>query len=235
MSRSVSESASSRRWRTTRIATSSSRRSTRVTCSAPARRVSLCGQAFMLAASSTISSACSRRSMTGPRSRRPCREMRNSMSCSLRRERARDASAIASRLALGLMTLAIALAASFAVAAGLSTVELSIKGHRLVAEVAMTVPDRTTGLMNRFSLQNDHGMLFVFDAPQPLAFWMKNTYIPLSIAYIDASGRIVNIEDMAPQTEETHQSHGPALYALEMKKGWFAQRSIAEGDHVDGL
>jgi len=145
------------------------------------------------------------------------------------------ASAIASRFALAVMALAIALAASTALAAELSTVELSIKGHRLVAEVATTIRDRTTGLMNRFSLQPDHGMLFVFEEPQPLAFWMKNTYIPLSIAFIDAGGRIVNIEDMAPQTEETHPSRVPALYALEMRKGWFAQHGIAEGDRVGGL
>ena len=60
--------------------------------------------------------------------------------------------------------------------------------------------------MNRFSLQTDHGMLFVFERPEPLGFWMKNTFIPLSIAFLDASGRILNIEDMAPQTENTHWS-----------------------------
>ena len=120
-------------------------------------------------------------------------------------------------------------------AAELPTVELAIAGHRLVAEVAATVPTRTTGLMNRFSLQPDHGMLFVFDAPQPLAFWMKNTYVPLSIAFVARDGRILNIEDMAPQTESTHPSRGLALYALEMKKGWFAERGIAPGARVDGL
>ena len=161
--------------------------------------------------------------------------MPNSMSCSLPREaRALPTCAIARRFALGLTALAVALAASTAVAE-LSTVELSIKGHRLVAEIAMTTQDRTTGLMNRFSLQPDHGMLFVFEQPQRMAFWMKNTYVPLSIAFIDAGGTIVNIEDMAPQTEELHPSRGPALYALEMRKGWFAQRGIAEGDRVEGL
>jgi uncharacterized membrane protein (UPF0127 family) len=126
-------------------------------------------------------------------------------------------------------------AAAAARAAGLPTVELSIKGHRLVAEVAASDATRTTGLMNRFSLQPDHGMLFVFREPRPLAFWMKNTYVPLSIAFIDGNGRIINIEDMAPQTENTHPSRGPALYALEMKKGWFADRSIAPGAQIEGL
>ena len=117
----------------------------------------------------------------------------------------------------------------------LATVELSIKGHRVVAEVAATMPTRTVGLMNRFSLQPDHGMLFVFNAPQPLAFWMKNTYVPLSIAFIGSDGTILNIEDMAPLTETTHPSQGPARYALEMKKGWFDQQGIKSGDSVAGL
>ena len=120
-------------------------------------------------------------------------------------------------------------------AAGLPTVELSIKGHRLVAEVAATEATRSTGLMNRFSLQPDHGMLFVFKGPQPQAFWMKNTYVPLSIAFIDGDGLIINIEDMAPLTENTHPSRGRALYALEMKKGWFVERDIAPGARIEGL
>jgi uncharacterized membrane protein (UPF0127 family) len=117
----------------------------------------------------------------------------------------------------------------------LPTVQLSIKGQRLVAETAATTATRTVGLMHRFSLKPDHGMLFVFDAPQRLAFWMKNTFVPLSIAFIGADGRILNIEDMTPQTETAHPSRGPALYALEMKKGWFAERAIAAGDRVEGL
>jgi len=126
-------------------------------------------------------------------------------------------------------------AATVARAAGLPTVELSVNGHRLVAEVAATEATRTTGLMNRFSLQPDHGMLFVFKEPQPQAFWMKNTYVPLSIAFIDGDGLIINIEDMAPLTENTHPSRGRALYALEMKKGWFAERDIAPGARIEGL
>ena len=120
-------------------------------------------------------------------------------------------------------------------AAELPKVELRIKGQRVVAEIAATEATRTTGLMNRFSLQPDHGMLFVFQAPQALAFWMKNTYMPLSIAFIGADGRIANIDDMAPLTEATHPSRGPVLYALEMKKGWFAQHDIGAGEPVLGL
>ena len=128
-----------------------------------------------------------------------------------------------------------ALIAAPAFAAQLPTVELAIDGQRLIVEVATTDEARTTGLMHRFSLQRDHGMLFVFKEPQPLAFWMKNTYVPLSIAFIGSDGRIVNIEDMAPQTETTHPSRGLALYALEMKKGWFAEHGIGTGAAVQGL
>ena len=127
------------------------------------------------------------------------------------------------------------IAATTPFAAELPTVELAIKGHRVVAEVAATDATRTTGLMNRFSLQRDRGMLFVFREPQPQAFWMKNTYVPLSIAFIGSDGRILNIEDMTPLTESAHPSRGPALYALEMKKGWFVDRGIRPGDGIAGL
>ncbi len=123
----------------------------------------------------------------------------------------------------------------FAFGKELPTVQLSINGHRLVAETASTVETRTIGLMRRFSLKPDHGMIFVFDTPQPLTFWMKNTFVPLSIAFIGADGKILNIDDMAPQTETGHSSQGIALYALEMKKGWFAQRGIVAGSRVEGL
>lgn len=133
-----------------------------------------------------------------------------------------------------ILLLALALA-SPTTAETLPTIDLSINGHRVVAEVAATEAERNTGLMRRFSLRPDHGMLFVFVAPRPLSFWMKDTYIPLSIAFIGPDGRILNIEDMAPRTETTHASRGPALFALEMKKGWFAQNGIVKGDRVDGL
>jgi len=117
----------------------------------------------------------------------------------------------------------------------LPTTRLSINGHLVVAELAINTGTRTTGLMHRFSLKPDHGMLFVFERSEPLSFWMKNTFIPLSIAFIGADGRIVNIEDMKPQTEDTHWSKGPALYALEMRKGWFAEKGIGPGAVVKGI
>ncbi|HVE51497.1 MAG TPA: DUF192 domain-containing protein [Casimicrobiaceae bacterium] len=119
--------------------------------------------------------------------------------------------------------------------AGLPTIKLSIGQHTLTAEVAANEAQRSIGLMNRFSMPPDHGMLFVFDEVRPLSFWMRNTYVALSIAFIDEKGRIVNIEDMAPHDERSTWSTAPALYALEMKKGWFAQKGIAAGTLVQGL
>jgi hypothetical protein len=140
------------------------------------------------------------------------------------------------RLRAAALSLCLAvIAVPVASAAELPSIDLAIKGHRLVAEIAATETTRETGLMHRFSLQRDHGMLFVFRDAQPQAFWMKNTYVPLSIAFIGSDGRILNIDDMAPLTESTHPSRGAALYALEMKKGWFAERGIATGDPVSGL
>ena len=124
-------------------------------------------------------------------------------------------------------------AASPAIA--LPTIPLTIGSHQIVAEVAGTMEQRATGLMNRFSLRTEHGMIFVFERAEPLSFCMKNTFIPLSIAFVDANGRILNIEEMAPQTENTHGSKGPARYALEMRKGWFKEHGIAPGDRVTGL
>ena len=134
-----------------------------------------------------------------------------------------------------LFAIAYLLAMSAAHAAELPTTQLTIGPHKLVAEVARTPDQLTVGLMNRFSLKPDHGMLFVYERNEPLSFWMRNTYIPLSIAFIAPDGRIINIEDMKPQSDQTHWSRGPAMYALEMKKGWFAERGIGPGAVVKGI
>ena len=84
-------------------------------------------------------------------------------------------------------------------------------------------------------LPEHRGMLFVFPRSMPLSFWMMNTFIPLSIAYIDDTGTILNITDMKPQTTDPHPSAGPARYALEMNQGWFAKRGIKAGAKVEGL
>src|SRR5436190_11811669 len=216
-----------------RRAIGSSRSSRRITCSHPARPGSHCAAGCTPAALSTSSSPCSHLNSTARRSKRRSRAMRISTSCSVSRNGALRAQMV--RLSSAALAFVALFATAAAHAAGLPTVELSIKGHRLVAEVAATEATRSTGLMNRFSLQPDHGMLFVFRQPQPQAFWMKNTYVPLSIAFVDAGGRILNIDDMAPQTENPHPSRGLALYALEMKKGWFAAHGIGVGDRVEGV
>ena len=117
----------------------------------------------------------------------------------------------------------------------LPVVELTIKASKLKAEVAADNNTRATGLMNRFSLKPDSGMIFVFAQSEPLAFWMKNCFIPLSIAYIDSKGVIVRIVDMKPQDESSYPSGAPAMFALEMKQGWFKERGIVAGDKVGGL
>ena len=134
-------------------------------------------------------------------------------------------------LALSVASPAFAAAANDA----LPTIPLSINGHKIVVEVATTPQRRSLGLMHRFSLQPDHGMLFVFDYPEFQGFWMKNTFIPLSIAFVGADGKIINVDEMQPHDERTHVSRGPALYAIEMRKGWFTERGIKSGDVVTGL
>ena len=140
-----------------------------------------------------------------------------------------------SGILLRTLTIVGILIAANGAAADLPTTVLTVGQHKVTAEVVVTPEQRALGLMNRFSLKPDHGMLFVFERSEPLAFWMKNTFIPLSIAFIGADGRIVNIEDMRPQTEDTHWSKGPALYALEMRKGWFAEKGIGPGAVVKGI
>jgi len=139
-------------------------------------------------------------------------------------------------LTAGCLALSVAgLARGATLAEPLPAIPLTINGHKITAEVAATPERRAFGLMNRFSLQPDHGMIFVFERPEPQAFWMKNTFIPLSIAFIGVDGRILNIDEMQPHDESTHPSRGPALYAIEMRKGWFTERGIRSGDIVKGL
>ena len=118
----------------------------------------------------------------------------------------------------------------------LPVIELRIGEHKVSAEVAATEPARTHGLMFRKQpLGADAGMLFVFTAPSFHAMWMRNTYIPLSVAFIDERGVILNIADMMPLTTDSHTAAGFALYALEMNQGWFAAHGIRAGAKVLGL
>ncbi|MCE1240839.1 MAG: DUF192 domain-containing protein [Azonexaceae bacterium] len=117
----------------------------------------------------------------------------------------------------------------------LPLVELTAGFHRIEAEVAANDRTRQVGLMNRRTMPPQRGMLFVFDQPNTHCMWMRNTLIPLSVAFMDEDGRIINIEDMQPQTENNHCARRPARYALEMNLGWFAQRGIAAGASLRGL
>jgi uncharacterized protein len=125
--------------------------------------------------------------------------------------------------------------ASPAPADPLLTYALRIKGHTLRAELANDDESRRTGLMFREQMPDNTGMLFVYEAEGRHAMWMKNTLIPLSVAFIDRKGHIVNIEDMQPQTEDAHAARAPAAYALEVNQGWFKKRGIKPGDRVEGL
>lgn len=111
-------------------------------------------------------------------------------------------------------------------------VQLSIKGKKIRAEVARTEEEKSRGLMFRDKLGPDEGMLFIYEREEFLSFWMKNTPLPLSIAFIDPRGKIVDIQDMEPFNLRTHTSSRPALYALEMNKGWFKKNGIRVGNVV---
>jgi uncharacterized protein len=129
----------------------------------------------------------------------------------------------------------LALAAAPAAHAELPLVELSAGMHLIKAEVAADMASRSQGLMYRKGLPPNGGMLFIFDESAIHCMWMKNTLIPLSVAFMDERGTILNIADMQPQTEETHCAARPALLALEMSRGWFAQRGIKPGMRLGGL
>lgn len=114
-------------------------------------------------------------------------------------------------------------------------ITLTIAGHKLTAEVAASNPERMQGLMHRRMMPENRGMLFVFTEEARHAMWMKNTFIPLSVAFVDSKGVITNIEDMKPHTEDSHGAVKPVRYALEMNVGWFAKRGIKAGAKIDGL
>ena len=124
---------------------------------------------------------------------------------------------------------------TIAFSAELPEIRLTIGKSSVTAEVANTENQRATGLMNRRMLPEDRGMLFVFPEIALHAMWMMNTYVPLSVAFLDREGVIINIEDMQPQTQDTHPAARPARYALEVNLGWFRKRGIKPGDKVEGL
>lgn len=115
------------------------------------------------------------------------------------------------------------------------TVRLTAGIHLITAEVADNDATRSRGLMFRERLAPNHGMLFVFERKGIHCMWMRNTPLPLSVAFIDDDGRIVNIEDMTPHTDDSHCARAPVRYALEMSRGWFADRGIKPGAVIGGI
>ncbi len=113
--------------------------------------------------------------------------------------------------------------------------DLSAGFYRIEAEVAYTQEDRMQGLMGRSRLGANQGMLFVFPVAARHCMWMKNTLLPLSVAFLDEQGRIINIRDMQPQTENNHCADENARYALEMNQGWFTARGLKAGLPLGGL
>jgi len=117
-------------------------------------------------------------------------------------------------------------------AGALPRVELRAGMHRIIAEVASTDESRSRGLMLRDKLGTNEGMLFVFRDKAPYCFWMRNTLIPLSIAFLRDDGSVVNMADMKPRTDDSHCAVEPVRYALEMEKGWFASKGIKVGGRI---
>jgi hypothetical protein len=116
----------------------------------------------------------------------------------------------------------------------LQAITLTAGMHNIRAEVAITPEQRQKGLMYRRDLGTHEGMLFVFEAPSPQCFWMKNTPTPLTIAFLDDDGSIVNLADMKPFDEASHCSAKPVRFVLEMNQGWFAKRGIQAGFKISG-
>jgi uncharacterized membrane protein (UPF0127 family) len=117
----------------------------------------------------------------------------------------------------------------------LRTTKLTAGIHVITAEIASTPQSRMIGLMMRERLAPNHGMVFVFEDKSQHCFWMRNTLIPLSIAFIDDDGTIVNIADMAPKSEASTCPQRLVRYALEMDQGWFAKRGVTAGKKISGL
>lgn len=125
-------------------------------------------------------------------------------------------------------------AASAQQAQKLQTLPLRAGMHVVTAQLAISPDERATGLMHRKDMPQHEGMLFVFESPQVQCFWMRNTLLPLSIAFVADDGRIVSIADMKPLDETSHCSAEPVRYALEMNQGWFAKRGFKAGMKLQG-
>jgi uncharacterized protein len=116
----------------------------------------------------------------------------------------------------------------------LEHVKLSAGMHQIDAQVALTPEQRQIGLMFRKNMPQHEGMIFVFEQPAEQCFWMKNTLLPLTAAFVADDGTIVNLADMKPQSTDSHCSAGPVRYVLEMNKDWFSKKGIKAGTKLQG-
>jgi uncharacterized protein len=144
------------------------------------------------------------------------------------------------RLSHLMLGLTWALGASLALAQeepqmNLKRLPLSVGMHRIDAQVALAPEERQIGLMWRKSMPAHEGMLFIFEQPTQQCFWMRNTLIPLTAAFVQDDGIIVNLADMKPQTTNPHCSEKPVRYVLEMNVGWFTKKNIKAGSKISGL
>ena len=117
---------------------------------------------------------------------------------------------------------------------GLTRTQLTAGMHRLDVQLAQTPEQHQIGLMWRKDMPAHEGMLFIFEKASKQCFWMRNTLIPLTAAFLDDDGTIVNLADMQPQSDESHCSHKPVRFVLEMNQGWFAKRQIQPGYKLGG-
>jgi len=143
------------------------------------------------------------------------------------------------RMKIRHVLLSLACAAALPAAAqepqmNLPRVKLAAGMHQIDAQVARTPQQRTIGLMFRKEMPQHEGMLFVFEQPSQQCFWMRNTLLPLTAAFVADDGTIVNLADMKPQTEDSHCSARPVRYVLEMNQGWFAKKGVKAGSKLSG-
>ncbi|MDP3759889.1 MAG: DUF192 domain-containing protein [Ramlibacter sp.] len=137
-------------------------------------------------------------------------------------------------LAALVLSAACAAAAAEEPQMNLPRVALSAGLHRIDAQVALTPEQRTIGLMFRKDMPQHEGMLFVFEQPSVQCFWMKNTFLPLTAAFVADDGTVVNLVDMKPHSTDSHCSAKPVRYVLEMNQGWFAKKGLKAGAKLAG-
>ena len=117
----------------------------------------------------------------------------------------------------------------------LPRIKLQAGMFQIDAQVAQTPEQRSIGLMHRSDMPQHEGMLFVFEQPATQCFWMKNTLLPLTAAFVADDGTIVNLADMKPQTTDAHCSVQPVRFVLEMHQGWFAKKGLKAGSRLSGV